>query len=38
MYDDYVLTTDGLEQTVEVKWVPIHSWQRICEQNLMAIG
>jgi hypothetical protein len=22
MYDDYVVTMDGLEQTVEVKWVP----------------
>ncbi|KAH8980677.1 hypothetical protein EDB92DRAFT_1899913 [Lactarius akahatsu] len=23
MYDDYVITVDGLEQTVEVKWVSL---------------
>ena len=32
LYDYYVVTVDGLKQTVEIKWVPLQLCQRIRAQ------
>lgn len=37
LYDDYVVTIDGLGQTVEVKWVSFHSCRRVHARKTVVV-